>query len=172
MKRHFGACACLIHKPCAAQLSEAELHVLDNVQKFGWHSMGIHGESSHPSHAFSIGLYHSFSHPEIVIFGPPLETLHQMVNNVGFEVHRGVRFQEGSRSRQIIDGYEVVFRTVVPDRLSEYLGWALWFYNYKQFPVLQCVYPDRDHHLPWDERTAEGFRAMQPPLWRSPARDR
>ena len=28
------------------------------------------------------------------------------------------------------------------------MGWALWYYDHAEFPVLQAVYPDRENRFP------------------------
>lgn len=47
----------------------AEQKVIDGIAKFGWHCVGIGEEGDQVSHAFSVGLFHTFKHPELVIFG-------------------------------------------------------------------------------------------------------
>ena len=50
-----------------------------------------------------------------------------------------------------------------------YLGFARWFYEGDEFPVLQCIWPDKAHRYPWHSEVSEQFRQRQPVLY-DPAR--
>jgi hypothetical protein len=65
----------------------------------------------------------------------------------------------------VLEGYDVVFRSVFMNHYRQYLGYALWYYNGFNFPVLQCVWPDRYARFPWDNEFPEAIRWRQPVLW-------
>ena len=65
----------------------------------------------------------------------------------------------------MLEGYLVFFRKVEPRHYREYLGYARWFYQGDDFPILQCVWPDKAHHYPWHPDTSELFRQRQPVLY-------
>lgn len=43
--------------------------LLDDVQGHGWHVIGVEADNEGPAFAYSIGLYQTFGHPEVVVFG-------------------------------------------------------------------------------------------------------
>lgn len=56
------------------------------------------------------------------------------------------------------------FKTVDPKHYEEYCGYARWLYRGSNFPMLQCVWPLKSGHYPWDpEYPAEGAQ-IQPLL--------
>ena len=68
--------------------------------------------------------------------------MHDMINTVGDEVRRGIRFGDGSVSDQVLEGYPVRFRSVRPVHFDEFLGQAVEYYGPDGFAVLQCYWPD------------------------------
>jgi hypothetical protein len=147
-----------------------EQRVIDDVRQHGWHVVGIEDDAEGPGFAFSIGLYHTLKHPEIIIFGlKDARTMMHVINAVGEEVRKKARFEDWHESDQVLDGYSCMFRTVPPDVFPDYLGFALWFYQSAVFPVLQCVWPDSQHRYPWQDDCHPEVRRRQPIL--QPRRD-
>ncbi len=50
----------------------------------------------------------------------------------------------------MLDGYSCMFRRVDPSAYRDYFGYARWYYEGDEFPMLQCVWPDGAHRFPWD----------------------
>jgi hypothetical protein len=44
-----------------------------------------------------------------------------------------------------------MFVEVDPAYYKEYVGYALWMYERPDFPMLQCVWPLKSGHFPWDD---------------------
>ena len=82
------------------------------------------------------------------MFGFETKLMHRLINSVGEEVRRGKRFSPGQRSADILNGYEVEFRTVLPEFFDELVGTALAYYGGRHFQLLQCVLPDKEHLFP------------------------
>ena len=57
-------------------LDDNDRKLLQDVAEVGWHVVLIAEEAGTPGWAFSVGLYHTFRHPEVVVFGLPLELLY------------------------------------------------------------------------------------------------
>lgn len=143
----------------------SEQRVIDDVKRHGWHVVGIEDDAEGPGFAYSIGLQHSLNHPEIIIFGlKDAKTMMQIINVIGDEVRKGERFEDWHESDQVLDGYSCIFRTVPAGTYPEYLGYALWFYRPDSFPVLQCVWPDKQHRYPWHPDYPPELRQRQPIL--------
>jgi hypothetical protein len=45
-----------------------------------------------------------------------------------------------------------------------YLGYAHWFYEGDDFPVLQCIYPTVKGIYPWQDEWPERLKKVQPIL--------
>jgi len=139
--------------------------IIDDVAKFGWHVVQVMEDNEGPGFAFSVGLYQTFKHPEIIVVGLPLDRMHGIINNVGFAIRGGARFEDGVRSGEILEKHDVIFRQVPRERYQEYLGTALWFYKNQHFPTLQCVWPDREGRFPWEEEYTDSLKALQTLLY-------
>ena len=147
---------------CGADPDAAEAKLLADVAKYGWHVMGVTEDDEGPAFAYSIGLYRTWQHPEIIIFGLGHDVMHQMINNIVHEIKNAHRFADGDESGEIIQGYDVTFRTVPVSNYKDYFGYALWFYNGFGFPALQCLWPDCYGRYPWDDEYPESMRWRQP----------
>lgn len=141
-----------------------EQRVIDDVRQYGWHTIGIEDDPEGPGFAYSVGMFHTLGHPEIIIFGLPVDSMMSIVNYIGEEVRQGASFQDGQESDQILEGYRCVFRAVPEELYPEYFGYAMWFYRPASFPVLQCVWPDRDGRFPWHHDFDSQLYARQPVL--------
>ena len=125
--------------------------LLHDVQEHGWHLIGIDDEDSSPAYVFSIGMFHTLGHPEICMFGlSQTATMGQIINGIGDLVRDGQHFKDGDESGDVLDGFQCAFRSVDPQVYQEFFGYARWFYEGDDFPMLQCVWPDREHRYPWD----------------------
>jgi hypothetical protein len=51
----------------------------------------VFGDDEGPGFAFTIGLYQRFRHPELLVFGLPLDTMHLMLNGAGEAGGAGLR---------------------------------------------------------------------------------
>jgi hypothetical protein len=44
---------------------------------------------------------------------------------------------------------------------SDYVGFALWFYRKKQFPLYQIVWPNDEGPCPFDPQASRAFKEWQ-----------
>lgn len=143
---------------------DADRKVLADIASHGWHVIKVQQPDELPGWAFSMGLYHSYGHPEVVLFGLPLERMHTIINVVGELVASGARLHGGAVSDEVLDGYRCAFLDVNGRWYRPFLGYALWLYRGDEFPVTQCFWPDRDDHLPGDPRCSGAISSLQPRL--------
>lgn len=139
-------------------------NVREVIEEHGWWVGLIDEGDGAPSFAYSIGLYEKLGHPEVIIFGLPLKTMHYILNEVGALVRKGKRFTDGASSNDVLEGYAVRFRAVTARESYARLGYACAFYGDRAFPVLQCVWPDKEHHFPGEANAADFLAAAQPLL--------
>src|SRR3954469_19204156 len=71
--------------------------IQESIDAHGWHVAIVPEDDEGPGFAYSIGLYRTLGHPEVIIFGLAVDHLHRAVNDVGAEVRR---CRGGPRERQ------------------------------------------------------------------------
>jgi hypothetical protein len=154
-------------------MPEIDPRVLRDIAAYGFHVVKVREDDAGPAHAFTIGLHETHDHPEIVVAGPDLDVLHQLVNAVAADVRDGRRFEAGQACAGIVQGLSCHFRRVHLSNYGDFLGYAGWYYQGAPFPALQCVWPDPSGRFPWDAGFEPELRRFQPDLgapWRPVAR--
>ena len=145
--------------------SKLDRKVIYNVNTHGWHvTIVIPGETN-PGWAYSVGLFHSFRHPEIVVFGLDGHLMYQLINHVGREARGGGRFEPEQEYGDILERYRCTFRVVDTSWYQHVLVYATWFYNGVEFPALQLIWPDRHQRYPWESQFEPRFHCAQPLLY-------
>jgi hypothetical protein len=147
-----------------APTDEHDRKLLADVERHGWHVIGVEEDEEGPAFAYSIGLYRTFGHPEVLVFGLPVPVLHRIINAVGEQVRSGERFGHLDESGDVLDGYNVAFRSLERKHYRDYLGYARWYYGGDDFPALQCVWPDSQHRYPWHAEFTAALIQRQPVL--------
>jgi hypothetical protein len=144
---------------------EDEQRLIDDVERVGWHLVGVEEDSEGPGFVYSVGMYHTWSQPEIIVFGlSSVAKMIEMINALGDEMRQGAGFDDWHENDHILEGSRCMFRKVERDIYAEYLGHAVWFYAGRDFPALQCVWPDQGGHYPWEPEFAEELTRRQPML--------
>jgi len=139
-------------KPDKSQLDEADKKLLADVERYGWHCLHVHDRDTIPHWSFSIGVFESWQHPELVVFGLKEETAHTLLAQLVNRVKEGERFTVEHDYDDILDDYSCRFVTVDPQWYAAFLGYAQWFYESADgFPALQLVWPDKGGRYPWDD---------------------
>ncbi len=147
-------------------LSGPDAKVLTDIQVDGWHGVGVFPQEHEegPNWAFSIGLFHSFGHPEVILIGLPLPSCTSVLKVIGTEIKAGMRYQAGPNYPDILqEPYLCAFKDVHPNHYRNYVGYAQWFYEDDPFPLVQCFWPDKEGRFPWDER-CDAYLANSQPL--------
>jgi hypothetical protein len=149
----------------ANDLSALDAKVLREIHTDGWQITGVlaREQEKGPDFAYSIGFFHSMGHPEVILFGLPLDTCMRAVNVIGIDVQNGMKFGMD----RVYDGilqkpHRCCFKEVHPNHYRHHVGYALWFYEADPFPLLQCFWSDEMGRFPWDKGCSEYCRAWQP----------
>jgi hypothetical protein len=143
---------------------EHDRKLLADVEGHGWHVIGVKEDLEGPAFAYSIGLFRSFRHAEVIVFSLPVQVMHRIINAVGEEVRSGKRFEHLDESADVLNDYNVAFRNVERRHYADYFGYARWFYRGDDFPALQCVWPDSEHRYPWHPAVNATLAEKQPVL--------
>jgi hypothetical protein len=147
-----------------------EQHIRESVEKVGWAVLGIPEEEG-PAFAYSIGMFRTLGHPEVIMIGQKIPLMHWVINHVGERVREGGPFRHGDVAPGFLEGYDVCFVAVDRAHYRDYFGYARWFYQGDDFPVLQCVWPDKGGRFPWHPDAPDGWHERQPILGAPPSDD-
>ncbi|SMB95188.1 hypothetical protein SAMN00120144_1884 [Hymenobacter roseosalivarius DSM 11622] len=143
---------------------QAEAQIKRDVKEYGWHVGAIEANTATPAFAYTIGLWENFKQPEIICFGLPTKTLHLILNDAGEWIRGGKTIELAVDNFDILEAVPVQFRQVEEENIADYFGYGRWFYDYKDFPAIQLIWPDRDKNYPWNENYDEQYEFAQPML--------
>ena len=153
-------------KPLRSAADESDRKLLADITRVGWHLLCIPEDDDGPSYVFSVGLYHSFDQPELLIAGLDIDVAVTLLNTVGKMMEAGKRFVDLDIIVDVVDDFPLALRKVTEEYYHAYLGYALWFYETMPFPVLQIVLPDKNSRFPWDsncEPRCVQLQELKPP---------
>jgi hypothetical protein len=145
-------------------LDASDLRLMADVAQAGYHVVSGSSTGDAPAFAFSVGLFRTFDHPEVAIFGLSPDVLGAAVRRVAERVRAGARFDEEDVLEGIVDGRAVAFRRIVPRHYGARLGHAVWYHGGARFPALQILWTE-DGHFPWDRWYPRTLRDAQPVLF-------
>jgi hypothetical protein len=146
-------------------LDAEDLRLLADVAQSGFHCAASPGGEEAVPHAFSVGFFRSWDHPEVAMLGLEAEALRTAVGRIADRVRDGERFEHGDLADGIVNGREVAFRRVVARHYGAHLGHAVWYHGGARFPALQAVWADEEGHFPWDRWFHRELREAQPVLF-------
>jgi len=145
-------------------MSGTAARIQASIEAHDWHVIKVPEDEEGPGFAYSVGLQETFGHPEVIVFGLPLDVMHGIVNTVGEEVRRGRRFSDGGASDEVLDGQPVCFLSVAASRHAEFLGQAVDYYGGAEFSALQCYWPDPGGAFPWQVGFDVSYAVLQTSL--------
>jgi hypothetical protein len=145
-------------------LDGRDLRLMADVAHAGFHVVNGVWRGSAPGAAFSVGLFRSFDHPEVAVFGLAADALAAGVRRIAARVRAGERFDAGDVAEGILDGRAVTFRRIVPRHCPAHLGHAVWYHGGARFPALQVVWSEGGL-FPWDRWFPRALRDAQPALF-------
>ena len=138
-----------------------------NIEKYGLTVIILEATEYLPAFAYSIGLWKTFNHPEIICLGLTTKNLHALINDVAELVKQGQIIKSNKIYDNFFNNSDTQFVKVDKSYLTHYFGSAINYYNPEQFPALQFVWTDRKNKYPWDIDFEEEFKYRQPLLDRN-----
>ena len=115
-----------------------ERKTIEDVENHGWHVLKVMEDDRGPGFAYTIGLHHSFRHPELICSSAsPLTSRTTYSILLVKPARRGRQFSEGAESDEVLEDRVCRFRRVPVAQYQNYMGWDLWFYQGQAFPALQ-----------------------------------
>lgn len=138
-----------------------------NIEKFGLQVIMVSATDYSPPFAYSIGLYKSYQHPEIICFGLPNDLIHAIINDIADLVKKGEKIKPSKNYYNIFKDSRAEFLEVDERNIDDYFAAAINFYETIKFPALQLVWTDRNGKFPWEENFEDKFLHDQPFLDRN-----
>jgi len=135
------------------------------VSRRGWGVVSVPAEGPRPAYAFTIGLWHRYSHAEASVFCRDEEEMVGWLDTVGRAVAAGRVLLPDRLGDDVVGTTEVFPRPALASWHRHLFGAALAFYRGQPVPMLQLVWPDVDGVLPWEPGCDEECLAAQPRLW-------
>jgi hypothetical protein len=149
-----------------------ELQVNQLVDEHGWMVQAVYGEKPLDEWCYTVGLKHSFNHPELIIFGLPMQSAHFLLNDLAARIKNGQRFQPGDRLSGVMNA-DLALISVPREQYEEgYFAIARGFYGNYDFDALQVIWPDKKGLFPWDSGFDTHFNETQPVLGPAPEETR
>lgn len=130
---------------------DAERKTLLDVKKHGLQIIHVFGNEDHPHFSYTVGLFESYLHPEIIIIGLKRELAQVLLNNMAYDIKNGKNYTVGEFHEGVIDDFLCYFGEVPKSKYKESVGWAIWFYEGCDFPLIQCVYPTVSGKFAWEK---------------------
>jgi hypothetical protein len=112
---------------------------------------------------YSAGLYYSYQHPEITIFGLDHGRAKVLLMRLARLVKAGYRFEPGKPYPG------AVFGAVERQWFDRYFSGLVAVYNGHDFPILQLIIPDTAGRYPWERGYQVAGTAYQPVLFTPPS---
>jgi len=139
-----------------------------DIEKYGFGVIMVPQTDYLPSFAYTVGLWKSYKHPELITLGMPIDILHTVLNTVAFEgVKKGKSIEIGKNYRGVLEKHPVQFLTVDKRNIPDYFGQAINYYQTADFPALQLIWPDDKGVFPYETNFREDLIYLQPLLDRN-----
>jgi len=150
--------------PRSTHSNEYERKLLSNISKHGWQCTSVGAAENTPSFSYTVGLFHSFGYPELLIFGLPSKTAHGVLSIAASTAAGGKPLDLDQPTDRLLQGYSAVFVPVPPAEYHNYVLSDLWYYEGNAFPLYQIVWPFEDGTFPWHPSVTPELRESQPVL--------
>jgi Domain of unknown function (DUF4262) len=147
---------------------DPEKILISNIAEFGWYAVNVIEDDGHPPWSYSIGFYDTWNHPEIIIIGRSRATAHHILNTIATNLEDNNPPDLNLPTGTLIPGVACYFIEVSPQHYPDYVGFALWYYRKRHFPLYQLVWPSNDGQHPWSPNAPDSFKEWQPVLGSAP----
>ena len=141
---------------------KSEQKVIDDIASHGWHCVNIMEEGELPPYSFTIGLFHSYGHPELIIFGLRAEIAHQILAIAADAAKDGTPLDLSEPTDALLSNYTCCFGQVPVTEYHDHVGYCRWYYQGDDFPLYQIIWPSRSGSFPWHADATPEFKAIQP----------
>ncbi|MEM8931977.1 MAG: DUF4262 domain-containing protein [Acidobacteriota bacterium] len=136
-----------------------------DIEAHGWHLVMVAGDGA-PGVLYTVGLWESYNHPEIVLFAPSDDPrgMAQRLAAVAKQVAEGATFESGTSVESAFGAHPGAVRDVQPQWVPSFLEIGGAVRESFDFPAVQLFWPDRDGRFPWQSGFTAGL-FVQPILY-------
>lgn len=147
-----------------SDLNAVQEKLLSNIEKYGLEVMHILEDKTGPGFSYSVGLFESYQHPEIIIVGLKQELCHTLINNMANDIKSGEKYMALNYYSNILNNFQCYFVDVDHSNYDKYVGQAQAYYGNDNFPLIQCIYPTVKGIFPWEKEWPDDIKNLQPIL--------
>ena len=145
------------------KIKEFDAKLANDIKNHGLQVLHVFGDYRGPAFSYSIGLFKSYGHPEIIIVGLSEQLAHILINNMAFDIKGGKVYTPLKYEAGVLDNFDCYFIEVEKINYDEYVGSAQGYYGNDDFPLLQCIYPTTKGIYPWQPEWPDS-KDLQPIL--------
>jgi hypothetical protein len=141
-------------------LSREDERTISHIEEFGCSIVNVKRTNHGLGWSYTLGVFDTCGQPEIITIGLLPDTAQFALNETARLLRTGADLTKG-RHTGLVGEVDCELRPVDQKWVEHLMGWALWYYDGDEFPVVQIVYPDLQNRFPEDE----GFdRSFEQPL--------
>jgi len=145
--------------------NDVQQKIVDDIHEYGLHVLSVLEDEEGVDFSYSVGLWRTYGHPEILIIGLGSNISHWIINTIANRIkNRDETMTTDQSYAGFLEGFECLFFEVSKTQCAEFVHMAMWFYEQEEFPVLQLVYPSTEGHFPWEKGASASFQSWQPVL--------
>lgn len=145
------------------KIEELDKEIQNNIDLYGLNVRHVIEDKKGPAFSYSIGLFKSYGHPEIIIIGLKSQLSQILLNNIAFDIKGGKVFTPLKYEADVLDNFDCYFVEVEKSNYDDYVGGAQRYYGSDNFPLLQCIYPTTKGIYPWQSEWPDS-KNLQPLL--------
>lgn len=130
------------------------------IRDHGWAIQGVFARETSDQQwdfAYTVGLIQRGCSTELVITGIPMNAAADILNEIAASfMNAGEKIPPSEYTLK--NGYTLKSVSFIPREGSDiHLGVARAYYGRADVPVTQYIWPDEEHHYPWDEGWGTGY---------------
>ena len=144
--------------------TELEQFIIDNIRRFGWHSNSVGMEFDTAIFAYTVGLFHTYNHPELIVFGLTPRSSHCIFTAAAKIIAGGEPLDLDAPNDKLLADHSCLLAKVPKGHNAELMTSACWFYGGNRFPAYQVIWPSDEGYYPWHPDAADPFTQAQPIL--------
>lgn len=143
--------------------NEYERELIHNIKVSGYQVTAVGGDESSAPFAYSIGIFHSYRRPDLLVVGLGVKACSELVSLYGRRIRAGDgQFETGYYYSDFLTGFDVFMLEANEHAKRELTLSCKWFYRGIEFPLLQCVWPSIKGFWPWDQDAWTDYKKQQP----------
>ncbi|MDB5128379.1 DUF4262 domain-containing protein [Mucilaginibacter sp.] len=136
----------------------------DDIRQYGLQVLHILEDESGPGFSYSIGLFKTYGHAEIIMVGLKQDLMHILINDMAEEIKKGKTYSPFEFEADILDDFDCYIIDVDKPYYYSYARQAQNYYGGDDFPLIQCIYPTVKGIYPWEDEWPENIKDLQPIL--------